>query len=66
MDTVPPVIEPMQVDYDMDVDAEEPIPEPEPEPPIANEDHLDFQVTGPTCIELDSFLKMFEGQRHRR
>jgi len=62
MDTVPPVIEPMQVDYDMDVDAEEQIPEPEPEPPIANEDHLDFQVTGPTCIDLDSFLKMFEGQ----
>jgi len=65
MDTVPPVIEPMQVDFEADIEnGDENIVELNPIDqrwPPANEDHPDFQVQGPTNLDLETFLNLYQG-----
>ena len=63
MDSVPPVIEPMQVDYEDIENGDDNIAElPLVEPPANEENHADFQVQGPTNLDLDSFLNLYEGK----
>lgn len=52
----------MQVDYEDIENGDDNIAElPLVEPPANEENHADFQVQGPTNLDLDSFLNLYEG-----
>ena len=62
MDKITLVVEPMQVDFEADVEnGDENIVELNPIDPPANEDHPDFQVQGPTNLDLETFLNLYQG-----